>query len=347
MMRERLLTKFTSRAILLLFLLVLFLYTMAFPASTSWFILLFFLIVFLGLYLTTRFHWGASRATLMEAPDGSKDVHLHLQTRGWLPILLPEVTLRLALKTGYAEVEVPLYFRNSITPVFRNIQLPRGRHEQLNLETYGRDYFGFFSHYSRHSIPARIDIYPEMLTEQERHRYLRKVTATPQFRAFLHSSSAQFRQLREHGPRDELKHVDWKTSAKKQKLMVKEYEREALPSLTVSFWGLADTQFEKLLQVTYNLIRDVDSSLQLQILLVGLYGNETEVHTDELSFLTIQPSQALEDLLQQWQALKVANGYHIAIMPRAFQERLKESRPEPTLFLTELIFEEYGVNEWR
>lgn len=125
-MREKLFVKLTNRLAVILFLLVLFLYTMAFPASSSWFILLFFLIAFLGLYLTTRFRWGASEAFLVETPDGSKDIHLNLKTRGWLPILLPEVTLRLPMKTGYAEVEVPIYFRNSISPVFRNIHLPRG-----------------------------------------------------------------------------------------------------------------------------------------------------------------------------------------------------------------------------
>lgn len=346
-MRERLLTKIANRLVLLLFLFALLLYTMAFPGSSSWFILLFFLIVFVGLYLTTLFHWGSSEAYLVETPDGSKDIHMNLRTRGWLPILLPEITLRLPMKAGYAEVEVPIYFRNSISPVFRNIHLPRGRHEKLLLESYGRDYFGLFSHYSRHSVPAQIDIYPELMVEKDRNRYLRKVTATPQLRAFLHASSAQFRQLREHGPRDELKHVDWKTSAKKQKLMVKEYDREAMPSLTVSFWGLDEPAFEKLLQVAYNLIRDVDSSVQLHVLLAGHYGSQVEVHANELSFLTIQPCRKVEELLPHWQALKIANGYHIAIMPQAFQKRLKESRPEQTLFLTETIFDEYGGNESR
>lgn len=336
-MKGRSITKLATFFAVLLFLVFLFLYTMAFPASTSWFIFLFFLVMFLGLYLTTRFKWGPSEAFLVEAPDGSKDVRLNVRTRGRLPILIPELQLRLPTKEGFAETAVPVYFKNNISPLFQDVRLPRGRHQSLLLETFGRDHFGLFSHYSRHSVPAKIDIFPESLTEKTRNRYMRKVAGHPLLRDYLKSNTTQFRQLREHGARDELKHIDWKTSAKKQKLMVKEYERESMPTLTISFWGMESAEFEELLQVAYSLYQELHAYVQLQVCLVGQYEGQTAVHYDELSFLLIQPSPTAGELLPFWQDLKIASGYHVAIMPAAFQDTVKDRRFDQTIILTEAL----------
>lgn len=277
----------------------LFIYTMAFPGTTSWFMLLFFFLAMTVLWLTTRILW--LRMTLTAD-------RLHL-VAAW-PLFLPTIKIRVENN----EIELPALFRRQFE---WNIQLPRGYYKKITIETLGTDFFGFFEHRKINRLPVDLAVYPEVIATH-------KISHHPEIQRYLNSNAPEIRQIRDYMPQDAMKHVDWKASFRREKLMVKEYEREFEPRLHLVFMGVQCPQFETLLSLIYSAKEQWQDQVDVRIDLIG--GD---------SFLTIQPQSDPAPLLEQWRQLGLKYGKTIVFAPEILVNDLRMSRKEPFMIVTE------------
>ena len=187
----------------------LFLYTMAFPTSLSWFVLLFYSLVAVLVWLSTRVIWRHITVT-------SSRVRLLAL---W-PLFIPSLTVRVENKVTV----MPAFLRWRFD---LETQLPRGHYDTVRIETLGPDFFGFFHHHSRRKITVDLDIYPEIVP-------LYKLSYHPEIRRYLKVNAPEIRQIRDYMFQDPMKNVDWKASFRREKLMVKEYEKRLNP-VCISF----------------------------------------------------------------------------------------------------------------
>lgn len=330
--------KIANRLMILIFCFTLFLFTMAFPGNSSWLILIFFILLFSVVFLSTLFSWGKTEASLLSHPNQTKDLQLQLSTRFRLPIFIPFLTIRLKIKDKTFEKMVLIYFRNHIQVDFQNILFPRGFYDSLRVESFGKDHFGFFTHHSIKKIPVSFEIYPIQLPPKLKHFYMQKIMANPYFKRYLNTGGTELRQIRDYIPQDAMKHVDWKASSRKRKLMVKEYEKEIQPSITLVFVGGTSKDFEELLRLTYSLYLSLQETLQVQLLLIGSFDQSTLQKEDKFSFLTIEASPDLEALLEKWGNIKIPHGYMIAVSSAELVESMKGLRTEQIIYFTEHDF---------
>lgn len=335
--------KIANRISVILFCLILFFYTMAFPGNTSWFILIFFVLLFALVFLSTVFSFGKTEAFLSNHTNYTKDLQVSMYTRLGLPILLPNLTVRLKLKEKTLEQTVWIYFRNRIQLRFEGISLPRGHYTEIEAETFGKDHFNFFTHYSKKKIPVSFEIYPEPYAPKYRYYLFQKLMVNPYLKRYLKSNAAEFRQIRDYIPQDAMKHIDWKSSARKRKLMVKEYEKEIQPTITIVFFGYQSPAFEHLLRLAYTLYQTLKENIEIRFVLIGQFHGETEHKEDLFSFLTVEPSNEKEKMMDFWRKIRVPQGYVIAVASDQMVDQLKQQRAEQAIYFSETDLVEMEV----
>lgn len=277
----------------------LFIYTMAFPGTLSWFILIFYCLVTAAVWLSTVVIWRQVTVTLNRIRFVS----------AW-PLLFPSLTIRVE----NMETQMPAFLRWRFDLAMK---LPRGHYESLTVETTGTDFFGFFRQRSLRQIAVDLDVYPEIVP-------LYKLSHHPEIRRYLKLSAPEIRQIRDYRFQDSMKHVDWKASFRRDKLMVKEYEKEIEPRLHLIFIGYQSPRFEQLLSVAYSAMVEWQSQLEVRMDLIG--GD---------SFLTIAPEWNKTAALAEWQRVDLKYGKAIVFAPEDLVEELRTSRHEPFLIVTE------------
>ncbi|HJB23900.1 MAG TPA: DUF58 domain-containing protein [Candidatus Jeotgalibaca pullicola] len=341
-MKRLAIRKIASYFLAIIFCLMLFIYTMAFPGNTSWFIFLFFLILFFILFFSTLFSWGKAEATIHTQLDQSNNFLIRLVTRSRLPVFIPELTIQLKIKNQIFEVVQSIFFKNKINAEFTDLQIPRGRYQELVVQTYGRDYFGLFLHQKRKKIALDFDIYPKLISVRYRQQYLQKLTSNAQLKQYLKSSPAQFHQIREYMPQDSLKQIDWKSSYRQQKLMTKEYEKEIQPRVSLIFYGVESLYFEELLSLFYTLYEELKLTNTTHIHLIGKIEEKIMKRTDESALLFIEPIKQSEELLSLYQNAMASQDYFIVFAPREVVPSLQNIRKEQVIYFseTELIHTE-------
>lgn len=277
----------------------LFIYTMAFPGTLSWFVLLFYSLVAGVVWLSTAVIWRQITVT----PRRVRLLSL------W-PLLIPTLTVHVENKV--TAMSAFLRWRFDL-----ETQLPRGHYDTVRIETVGADFFGFFHQQSKRKIAVDIDIYPEIVP-------LYKLSNHPEIRRYLKVNAPEIRQIRDYMFQDPMKNVDWKASFRRDKLMVKEYEKESEPRLHLIFIGYQSPMFEQLLSVAYSALIEWQSQLEVRMDLIG--GD---------SFLTIEPNPDKAALFAEWQQMDLKHGKAIVFAQEALVEELRTSRQEPFLIVTE------------
>lgn len=337
--------KWINQLTIFIFCLVLFIYTMTFPSNTSWFIFIFFILLFTVLLFSTIFFWGKSKITLLTQSNGENDLCLTARTRLGIPILLPSLVFQLTTKDVISKIEYPIYFQNQINLLFKNIKLPRGNYSQMILQTAGKDYFGIFTHTSRKKIPANIDVFPYILSKKEQGYFLQIIYRHPYFYQHLNKHATQFHQIREYRPQDAIKYVDWKTSARRKKMMVKEYENEVLPTLSIVFIGMDSPHFERLLSLTYSLYLDLEKSIPIKLLLIGKYEGQLSAKESLSAFLTIEKESDSHALVEIFSTYDNSSTRMIVITSEKIKKSLQEKPNRKLIFFSESDFLHLEVNK--
>lgn len=327
--------KWIKQFLLLSFCFVLLLYTMTFPSNTSWFILIFFAFLFLALFFSTVFSWEKLSVSLLNETDGTMNIEINAKTRIRLPIFLPSLLLQIQIKNEISEVEIPVYFQNQIHALFENIHLPRGHFTEVKLFTYGRDHFGIFSHYSKRKVPTDIYIYPHRLSKQKSNHLFQKIYSHPLLHQYLSIHSPQFHQIREYQSQDLIKQVDWKTSMRKKKMMVKEFENEIIPTLTIIFVGIESEYFEQLLSLSYTLYLDLQNLIPLKLLLIGNIEGKVSAKNILSFFVTIESDSNIDSIIEVYNAHPIQTGYKMVIAPEKIRESLHADSKKNFIYLSE------------
>lgn len=322
---------------LLLLYLLIFLYTITFSTPVSWLILYFFTAVLLVSFLSTIVFWRKAVFDLIENREHHSYGILQLQTVGFLPILLPQMTLSLKVLGEHTSVTLPTMFKHQLTVSFENLSLPRGHHTSLLFETSGNDLFHLFTHFKRKQLLTDVRVYPQRIPFDELYPMLKHINSTLSSKPFIGQSDAAFRQLREHQQQDALKDVDWKSSFKKQELMVKEYDREMDVTLSIYFLGLQSSQFEELLSVAYSLYLELARFQKVQLLLMGDFDQNVVVRHDGEAFLTIQPATNIESLTNLFEKHSTARSKKIVVAPIEIVHDIKKPDTRSAYFISEEI----------
>ncbi|MBM6615768.1 DUF58 domain-containing protein [Desemzia sp. RIT804] len=313
----------------------LFIYTLTFPTPVSWVVFYFFTVILLASLLSTFILWGKAQFEVSKNQQHELNSQLNLKTKGFLPILIPYLTIVISVKEKSFSTEVPSLFKHKVSASFSAIHLPRGNHKKLLLRTSGKDILGFFTHQAKKQIPVDLEIYPDVIYSTLLHGTVKKLDAKLELKRFSAQDAANFRQLREHQQQDALKDIDWKTSFKKQTLMVKDYDQETNTPLNLIFLGYQSPQFEELLSLTYSLYLELSRFQNIQLFIVGEYDEQLLLQQGGKNFLTVQPTTRLTPLLSVWDNQLPKNGKKIIVAPDRVVSSIEDSQVKTSFFLSE------------
>lgn len=162
------------------------------------------------------------------------DVTLTLRNRGVLPVPLVTVTdLPGSLYTASASAIVSVGAGEERGIAYRAQGRERGAYELGPVTISGRDPFGLLSWSRRIELPGRVVVYPTI------HRLDFVVrrgvpSGTLAVADRMYEDVTRFRSLREYVPGDDVKRINWKASAKNNKLFTTEFDATlSAPVLTV------------------------------------------------------------------------------------------------------------------
>lgn len=237
----------------ILLFVILYAYAMFQGGFVSWFLfygMLPFLLYMLGVLLYPISNWNIDR-TLSKYMFQSGDtlaVDVHIERKFPFPLYycvieeyVPETLNRVGTKSeGYQYMGNPdelrkakrikrvafPWFKRSIHFHYELPYLPRGEHHFHSIRVKTGDFFGFVSKQAYYTVPGRVLVYP--------HR--RGVSMTKRVNSFDEGAAPSYSQtkrdttvvtgVREYAPGDRFSWIDWKTSAKKNAMMTKEFEQQ-------------------------------------------------------------------------------------------------------------------------
>ncbi|WP_051189079.1 DUF58 domain-containing protein [Halalkalibacillus halophilus] len=151
------------------------------------------------------------------------------------------------------------WFKRRITYTYEVPAVPRGKHyfRQTYLST--GDAFGLVKKKRVYQVPTEIFVEPgevKMQINQERSTFEDGQQSAYSVKA---NHTTVVSGIRDYAPGDQVSWVDWKTTARKQKLVTKEFEEEKHKDLTIIFNGIKQSQkdwlaFEATVELTHALL---------------------------------------------------------------------------------------------
>lgn len=320
---------------ILLLYLMLFLYTITFSTPVSWLIFYFFTAVLLVSFFSTIVLWRKAAFDLVESREHNTYGVLQLQTVGFLPILLPQMTFSIKVLGENTSTTLPTLFRHQLTASFENVNLLRGHHKSVLVESSGKDLFHLFTHFKQKPLLTDIRVYPQRVPFDVLYPTLKQINATLALESLIGQHAVAFRQLREHQQQDALKDIDWKSSFKKRELMVKEYDKEMDTALNMYFLGLQSAQFEELLSFAYSLYLELSHLQKVQLFLIGEFDQAVLTRHDVEAVLTIQPATQIRAVTNLFEKYSTAHGKNIVVAPTEIVHAIKASATRSAYVISE------------
>ncbi|AKG05213.1 hypothetical protein AAV35_010735 [Salimicrobium jeotgali] len=279
---------------------ILFSYAMFQGGFVSWFLFysfLPFLIYMGGLLFYPLDDWTGARTLSSGLIESGEAVEIEIELRRTIPFPLyfmkvkesyPE-TLHLEVRSGEGVVTgdreekvvermIFPWFRRTVRFHYRLDHLPRGSHQLGEMYIRTGDFFGFVKKEAAINAGGRFTVYPAS----------RNVSLSLGTKGFGQGKSAaanvkerhsnMVAGLREYAPGDRISWVDWKATARKNKMMTKEFEQEkssesvlvlstlSSPGNTAEFEGAVEFAYSLMLKLTRRETR------QLSFLSLGRAG---------------------------------------------------------------------------
>ncbi|WP_079708670.1 DUF58 domain-containing protein [Paraliobacillus ryukyuensis] len=129
-------------------------------------------------------------------------------------------------KRQQKNIRFPL-FAKQLTYTYEMSHLPRGKHAFQAVRLKTSDFFGFIKKEYIIPLEDQLVVYPRSrkLAVKQKQRYTLEEGASPIYS--VHSSNTHVvTGVREYMPGDKFSWIDWKTTARKQEVMTKEFEQE-------------------------------------------------------------------------------------------------------------------------
>ncbi len=143
------------------------------------------------------------------------------------------------------------------------------------MEIYFEDFLGLYAHYSRKKDSGEIKVYPKI-------EYMRKFPIKPRKTRTLlgdypskrKGRGIEFMDIREYEPGDDMRRINWKATARADKLMVNEYESERTGDtvilLDVRRFYKGSEEYEKILNASVRAAATIATYLSRTRSRVGL-----------------------------------------------------------------------------
>lgn len=230
--------------------IILFCYAMFQGGFVSWFLFFSYLIIFIYHLLFMMYplkKWEISRTTDKSVIYAGDELELVINIQRKIPFPLPFCVVEEVVPDSLQKRIYPFYisetpvhngrlapFKKIVFPWFKreiNIQftmdhVPRGEHhlKQIQIKTY--DLFGFMSKEHQFEIDMMLKVYPRRVKMMVG-KYMTGIEQGDISTPALHYRNAHVASgIREYASGDKLSWINWKQTARKNKLMTKEFEQE-------------------------------------------------------------------------------------------------------------------------
>lgn len=230
-------------------LLVLFSYAMFQGGFVSWFLFFSFLpisISLIGLYLYPTKNWKVTRNILKNYVQAGDSITVRVTAKRGIPFPLAycivEDLVPSTAHNGYDTFQSNTDYKRNTTPVGKQIffpwfkrtiqytykidHIPRGVHTFTSVRLEIGDLFGFIQKEKIIPITDELTVYPRKRTVILKGSIRRNIE---QFTLNYTENASQtntINSIREYVAGDHFSTIDWKQTAKKNKLMTKEFERK-------------------------------------------------------------------------------------------------------------------------
>jgi uncharacterized protein (DUF58 family) len=256
---------------------ILFSYAMFQGGFVSWF--LFYSFLPFGLYSLAiavyPFHRVIVRRVIHQRQFHAGD-SLTATVEARFPIWFPFVALTMEeanvplLKMEQTKVTIPFIWKRTFSYTYELRELPRGEHVFSALRLTATDFFGLIEKNSLHFAEETILVYPRYIDIMYR-------KAGQQFDQGMAASLLQIHRdmtmavgVREYAPGDRFSWVHWKASARKQRLMTKEFEERQRDDLIVVLDRTPTSLFEEIVTFVASFLRAaIKQGVQTGLVSVG------------------------------------------------------------------------------
>lgn len=189
----------------------------------------------------------------------------------------------------------------------------RGSYEELPVQLYSHDLFGFFEKSYAAGAKQSILILPKLKLEA--------VALLPFFKQQVRSQTHgepnfSIRQFRQYQLGDSLKNIDWKLSSKQQELIYREREYEEEQDIFLLFWGEDHPAFEETLTLFYSIHHFSQNQRLFQPLLIG-DGLTSPYQTDAAAYAQILPFEKVPE------GVPLLTGSHLIFITPVFTPQLE------------------------
>lgn len=231
------------------------------------------------------------------------------------------------------------WFKREINIQFDFKHVPRGEHHLEYIKVKTGDFFGFITKEYLFEVADQLKVYPRR----------RKVNMTEQMSGFeqgavsipaLNYRSAHIASgIREYAPGDKLSWINWKQTARKNKMMTKEFEQEkSTDTLVVLDSSVREEKneraFEVAVEVTSGLIETLlNQETNMGFLSIGedlfqvpLYYNPSKVNRIREHLMKIEPikMKGFSNQLKK-ELLRIGNEYVVIIITTHMDASLKQT----------------------
>lgn len=277
MLKKRLLL--ASRWIIMLIIYTgLWAYTLFQGDTASWFLTYFFSFILIVLFLSSIYPlkaWNVNRHFAKNTyHDGDLvDMHVTFTRKSRYPVGYLLFQQKLPLSFGKLNARQQLVyplFKKKFTVTLASFVGLRGIHSFPAIDLETSDAFGLLERSYQTPAEKSLTIYPSYFPD-----ILDKIReATPENERnaayWTLKKNTNLHSLREFSSGDRISLIDWKSSAKTDQLMTREFENSATSRLSVIFYGVSHPYFELSLRAAYSFIRKIsEENGEIRVSILG------------------------------------------------------------------------------
>ncbi|WP_226035461.1 DUF58 domain-containing protein [Aquibacillus saliphilus] len=167
------------------------------------------------------------------------------------------------------------WFKRNFHYQYTLTNLPRGEHKYHAIRIKTGDFFGFIKKGYVFPVTNRLLVYPRYRTISIKKGLSRFDEGASTSLMMNSKNNNMVSGVREYAPGDRFSWIDWKTTARKDSVMTKEFEQEKSSSIllildTVDYEGLNRLTFDASIELTFSLIESFNKKTsQLAFLALG------------------------------------------------------------------------------
>jgi uncharacterized protein (DUF58 family) len=199
----------------------------------------------------------------------------------------------------------------------------RGRYREDSFGLATKFPFAFLTKTRRVPLQREILVYPRVEATNRLFEILPVVRG--EWESFVRGRGSDLHSIREYGPDDDARHVDWKATAKSGSLKVREFSREDERKLRIVFdnpetGALSEQAYERAVELAASLAwHFTEENAEVSFLVAGL-GWSRDVHEFLAWLAMVEPRErqlGLNDLLSEAELASEVGVYNLVLTARS------------------------------